>query len=349
MTAYNVSAGAAIADAIRASGLNIYDSLASHPDLVYAQAILEERLTQALVGFDVSAYAQKTRSKVVKTEVAKVLGYPAPRTFQRVRPRFLGQDMDVYVQESNNMQVWNDEVTPGRRFVVMQVVNGSITRVRVATGEVIAALDRTGTLTHKYQARRRARQSGSRLVSERDTVNFVRLLAPVADLSVGTLSSLSPTAPPAAGRVLAIASVYERLRAMVGRTIVNPGAGRDRAHGGALHRLACEALGLGTFADRAQVPDILCQIVEVKLQTNGTVDLGMVSPDSEEPAHDVFPSLRHQDMRYAVAYGERNDGETRITSIVMSTGEDFYTEFTQFGGLVRNSKRQIRLPGNFFD
>jgi len=77
--------------------------------------------------------------------------------------------------------------------------------------------------------------------------------------------------------------------------------------------------------------------------------LGLVSPNSEEPAHDVFPSLRHRDMRYAVAYGERADGKTLITGIVMSTGEDFYTEFTQFGGLVRNVKRQIRLPSDFFD
>lgn len=349
MTPYDAPAGAAIADAIRTSGLSIYDSLVLRPDLVYERSILEERLNQALAGFDVRAYAQKTRSKVVKTEVAKVLGYPAPRSFQRVRPRFLGQDMDVYVQESNNMQVWNDEVTPGRRFVVMQVVNGSITRVKVATGETIAALDRTGTLTHKYQARRRAGQRSSLLVSGQDTANFVHLLAPVADLPATVLSGLSPAAKPTVGWVLSIASIYERLHTMVGRTIVNPGAGRDRAHGGALHRLACEALELGAFADRAQVPDILCQVVEVKLQTNGTVDLGLVSPNSEEPAHDVFPSLRHRDMRYAVAYGERADGKTLITGIVMSTGEDFYTEFTQFGCLVRNVKRQIRLPSDFFD
>jgi len=34
---------------------------------------------------------------------------------------------------------------------------------------------------------------------------------------------------------------------------------------------------------------------------------------------------------------------------VVVTGEDFFLEFNQFGGLVQNKKRQIRLPNRLFE
>jgi hypothetical protein len=86
----------------------------------------------------------------------------------------------------------------------------------------------------------------------------------------------------------------------------------------------------------------------VKLQYRGTIDLGIVRPTSEGGSRFLGPSLRHCDARYLVAYTEEGDHGHVITAVVVSTGEAFFTEFEAMGGLVRNDKLQIHLPGDFF-
>ncbi len=150
----------------RQSGLSIYDALEGQPGLIYPTIVLETRLREMLTGLRWDA-PQRTRSKLAKTVVAEALGYVAPRSFTRLlgRPRFPGQDMDVYVQMSNNLQVWNQEVSPTRRYVLIRVdANNIVTTVRVLTGVEVALLDRTGTLTSKYQAKRRSTRTGALLV-----------------------------------------------------------------------------------------------------------------------------------------------------------------------------------------
>jgi len=341
--------GDEIAAAIRSSRLTIYDPLDGRPELFYDIADLETRLRQHLIG-ERLAYPLRTRSKVVKAQVCAALGYPAPSTFLRVRPRFPGQDLDVYVQKANNLQVWNEEVSPTRRYAIVQLDQGdTITAVRVVTGEVLALLDSTGTLTSKYQAKRRPGFTGSTLVSNSDTDNFVRLLRPVDALDDAVMRTLSPVERPQPGKVLTARAVHERLKRMVGVHIVDPGLDQERYRGQALHELACEVLGLGRYADHGQFPDILCQALEIKLQTSPTIDLGLVSPDSEAPAQEISAGMRHCDVRYSVAYADRiGPKDIVVTAVVLSTGKDFFSHFQRFEGLVRNAKLQIHLPGDFF-
>src|SRR5207302_9984054 len=95
----------------------------------------------------------RTRSKVVKSAVCKILGYPIPAYFQKTQPRFPGQAFDTYVQKSNNLQVWNEELAPSRRYVLIRCLpDDLIGKVKVVTGDTLALLDTTGTLTQKYQA-----------------------------------------------------------------------------------------------------------------------------------------------------------------------------------------------------
>jgi len=51
-----------------------------------------------------------------------------------------------------------------------------VTKVRVVTGDVIAAYDTTGTLTHKYQAKAKTPPAKSYLVSATDTPNVTEKL-----------------------------------------------------------------------------------------------------------------------------------------------------------------------------
>ena len=113
---------------------------------------LEEILQESLC-ISLSGLALRTRSKVVKTEVCKAIGYPVPGSFKRTQPRFPGQNFDVYIQKSNNLQIWNEELDASRRYVIVRVdEDNRIGNVRVISGAELAKLDRTGTLTQKYQA-----------------------------------------------------------------------------------------------------------------------------------------------------------------------------------------------------
>ena len=77
-----------------------------------------------------------------------------PKTFKKTQPRFLGQLFDTYAQGANNRQVWNEELSATRRYVILRIEDADrISRVKVVNGEELAKLDATGTLTQKYQAR----------------------------------------------------------------------------------------------------------------------------------------------------------------------------------------------------
>ncbi len=341
--------GAQIKAAITTSGLDIYQTLVGSPELVFDTVVLEAHLNAELVGQHWPG-PPRTRSKLAKAAVARALGYSVPSSFPRVQPRFPGQDLDVYVQQADNLQIWNEEVSATRRYVLIRVDgHATVVAVRVPTGEVLAVLDRTGTLTSKYLAKRQAGRAGSVLVSAVDTTNLSNLVAPVPHMDNAELAGLGASQLPSAGKVLTIEAVYAKLLPMVGQTIGGKGLASDRLRGAVLHALASRLLGLGDHSDTGQFPDIPCQVLEVKLQTASTVDLGLVTPNSKAQALTLGPGFRHCDTRYAVVYGAMQpDGSVDITELVLATGEDFFSEFQRFEGNVQNKKIQIPLPKNFF-
>ena len=84
---------------------------------------------------------------------------------------------DTYSQKSNNLQVWNEELAPTRRYVIIRISGRHvIDRVKVVTGDALAKLDTTGTLTQKYQARLICRAEAAELISREDTEFVKRLL-----------------------------------------------------------------------------------------------------------------------------------------------------------------------------
>lgn len=334
--------------AIRNSKLSIYDSLANRPDLFLTVDELEVALIEKLRGLALGSYPIRTRSKVFKSAVCEALGYPVPATFQKVQPRFPGQDFDTYVQKSNNLQIWNEEISATRRYVVARPdAKGIIKAVRVLTGEALAKLDKTGTLTKKYQARRKSGRTSSCLLSTYDTNHVISEFLPVNNVD---LSSVSPTAKPSKRHVLSVKAIYAQLLNLVGTKIPDPGHDQERNRGAGLQRAICTALNLKDYADKGQWPDILSQALEIKLQTAQTIDLGLVLPNSRTPAQEVGATIEHRDIRYAVFYGDKQeDGTVLLTSVVVTTGEDFFNEFDKFGGKVINAKLQIPLPGDFFD
>lgn len=336
--------------AIRAKGLKIYDPIPiGDPDFWIPTPELQALLDDGLRGAFLGGLPLRTRSKVVKSRVCEVLGYPIPSSFTKTKPRFPGQFFDTYAQKSNNLQVWNEELAASRRYVLIRVSEGGvITRVKVVTGDALALLDTTGTLTKKYQASCIPSAQTTELISAHDTVRLLPFVSSDIDLSRIT----SPVLHPDAGQILPIKELFSRLSTLVGKRFPYAGADQERNRGATLHRLACKALGYSTYQDDGQFPDIRHQLLELKLQTSPTIDLGLVTPESVEPLDVPMicrKQIRHCDVRYGIFYGEVTDGTVKVTHFLMTSGADFFTRFPQFQGKVLNAKLQIHLPSDFFD
>jgi hypothetical protein len=162
---------------IAKSGKSIYDTLHDNPEYFVPSGDLESILRDGLAGLNLN-YPLRTRSKVLKSKICEILGYPVPASFKKSRPRFPGQDFDTYVQKSNNLQIWNEEISPTRRYVIIRLNEASkVVGVRVVTGELLAKLDNTGTLTKKYQAKSRKPVTDSVLISHSDSYSVQEAIA----------------------------------------------------------------------------------------------------------------------------------------------------------------------------
>ena len=335
-------------DTIRRSGLTIYDHIPpERPDLYIASNALEKILKESLVGISLSGLALRTRSKVVKTEICKAIGYPVPGSFKKTQPRFPGQNFDVYIQKSNNLQVWNEDLDASRRYVIVQVDEDyRIGNVRVISGAELAKLDRTGAVTQKYQAALDVGAEVCELVSKEDVIP--------AEL-IGQESSarlVDPTEDPSLSSLIPIQILFEILKCTIGMEIDYLGMDQERNRGSVLHETVTNLLGYPVYADKGTFPDIPHQLLEIKLQTSRTIDLGLVTPDSlqalDYPAMDGSIVLRHCDVRYALFYGELTGNLVRITNFYLTTGRDLFSRFRRFEGKVLNKKLQIPLPSGFF-
>ena len=334
-------------ESIQQSGFTIYDQIEVGSPIYWLTSLeLQAVLNHKLVGLSLFGLPLRTRSKTVKSEICKALYYPVPSAFKKTQPRFPGQRFDVYTQKSNNLQVWNEDLDLTRRYVLIGINNEDVVfRVKVVTGSDLAPLDTTGTLTQKYQARLKNLEGKYELVKDIDT-------AQVTSLCGANISNESPVDDPIKGNLLPIKVIYEKLKSLVGSKIVNPGADQERNRGAALHRVVCLTLGYSNYEDNGQFPDVRNQLLEVKFQTSPTIDLGLVSPESEAPldmekVNDI--SIRHCDVRYALFYGETEVDQVTITNLIVTNGENFYGRFPKFEGKGLNKKIQIRLPKNYFE
>lgn len=337
--------------AIQSSNLNIYSPVElddTHFWIPTEQ--LEELLNQALNGLDLSGLALRTRSKVVKQSVCSALGYPIPTSFKKTQPRFPGQQLDVYTQKSRNLQIWNEELELSRRYAIIKISEKDvITQVRVLNGQELVKLDTTGTITTKYQARLLPSDETHELISNIDTSELLPHLNP--NLETQFSRTIKPTDEPQPITLLPITEIFKRLSPLIGQNFADPGIDQERNRGEGLHRLVCEYLGYSSYEDKGQFPDIRHQLLEVKLQTSPTIDLGLVLPDSGSnigvtSLHGYNP--KHRDARYAIFHASISDGIVNLERLYVATGADFFNRFKQFEGNVINGKIQIPLPNDFF-
>lgn len=337
---------------IKKSGLTIYDKIEiGDEDLWIPAEALEYILnSSSLVGKSV-ATANRTRSKQVKQMICNVLGYPIPKSFKKTQPRFIGQNFDTYIQKSNNLQIWNEEVSPSRRYVIIRVSDEyKIVSAKVIRGEELAELDNTGTLTKKYQAKLGNPVYGV----EEDSNQYLcdtDVLEELVNHNFNSVSLEKPNDYPDIDTLLSIRELYNKLRELENMKIDYLGFDQERNRGAILHKLICNKLEYESYNDDGTFPDLMNQLLEVKLQTSPTIDLGLVSPNDKTPL-DVpelnGTQIRHCDVRYAVFSGSVEEGKITLNKLYLTSGQNFYDLFPQMAGNVENAKIQIRLPSDFF-
>ncbi len=335
---------------IQKSGFDIYHLIEVGDEKYWIPtAHLQSLLNDGLKGISLNGLPLRTRSKVVKTAVCEALGYPAPKSFKKTQPRFLGQQLDTYTQKSLNLQIWNEELSPTRRYAIIQIsTDDVILRVKVVNGQELTHFDTTGTITTKYQARLETGSEEHELLSQFDTDEMQPYVRPVVDLA----PAHSPISEPESGLLLTVEAIFQKLSPLVGTMFADPGMDQERNRGAALHRLICERLGYKRYEDNGQFPDIRHQLLEVKLQTSPTIDLGLVLPNSID--HLDIQALgnhhpRHCDTRYALFFAKTDGVRVTLTHLFVTTGADFFKRFRRFEGKVTNGKIQIPLPRNFFE
>lgn len=301
------------------------------------RAALERRFVGSR---DLAGHPLRTRGKIAKVMVCEALGLPVPKSFARTTPRFPSEDLDVSVQKANNFQLWNASLHPDRRYAFV-ILSGDDTvhAVRVISGAELERLDDARVATIKRQAGfAEYATAGLKMVGGDTTAVAAWPRTP------GTQAP-DPCAPPD-GRLLLLADLGQRLAPLLGTTINDPGAAQERLRGKELHVRITGLLGYAVHRDTGQHPDVPNQLLELKLQTSPTIDLGATDPLSTAPLGPPFPpTFRHADVRYAVFGGTPTDDESvRLTSLVLVAGANFFTAFRRFGGLDVNSKLQFHLP-----
>ena len=333
-------------DNIMNSNLSIYESIDPENENLYIPTKkLQSILKEALIGFPLKGFALRTRSKEIKSKICRVLGYPVPSSFKKSKPKFPGQNFDVYTQKSKNVQIWNEDIDLSRRYVFLKIdENDIIVAVKVISGKKLIKFDKTGTLTKKYQATMLSKEKS--FCSKNDSSTIQNLI--IDDNT--DLASIDPTAIPHPNELLKIKDVYKKLLPMVGKCINYIDAVQERNRGAELHEMVCRHLGYSIFRDNGQFPDIVNQLLEIKLQTSQTIDLGLHSPKDDIEIMRLNDTIvRTKDIRYAIFDCEVINNTAKINKIYVVSGEDFTNHFPLFKGKGTNAKKQLPLPKNFFD
>lgn len=328
------------------SGLTIYDYISPSDLALYIPTYeLQCILKDTMIGLSLGGYPLRTRSKVVKAAVCKALGYPVPMSFKKTQPRFPGQNFDVYTQKSMNVQIWNEEIDAARRYVFLRPDEADVIKaVKIITGEELVQYDRTGTLTRKYQATMNS--YGRNICSHKDSPTVHNWIVD----SNSNLIKVNPNNYPKRNQLLRISEIYKRLLPMVGKSISYLDAVQERNRGAKLHEMICAHLGYSIFEDDGMYPDIINQLLEIKLQTSPTIDLGLHSPlDGEQILSGEDTDFSSEDVRYAIFDGEVVGCRVLLRNLYLVTGEDFTKYFPLFKGKGTNAKLQLPLPYDFFD
>lgn len=332
---------------IKKSQKTIYEKLTpKNKDLWLGDQELEYLLRSSLLGNSYEGQANRTRSKSINQDICRAMGYPVPKSFKKTHPRFVCQNFDKYAQQSNNLQIWNEEITPTRRYCLIILNDKNVViNVLILSGSTLQEFDSTGTLTTKYQANLIREYNKSTLLSIQDTDNIQDVFG-----KFDTLVTHDPASFPTAKSVMSIERIFDRLKLLEGKNFKI--TGKERIDGDILQGIVYKQLGYTQYRENGQLPDLMNQLLEIKRQTSRTIDLGLFKPDDQEelniPAINGYV-LKVEDLRYAIFYCSIDDTQMTIDKVFLVTGKDFFKCFHLFSGNKQNKKIQLHLKKKYLD
>lgn len=332
---------------IEKSQKTIYEKLTpKDKDLWLGDQELEYLLRSSLLGNSYEGQANRTRSKSINQDICRAMGYPVPKSFKKTHPRFVCQNFDKYAQQSNNLQIWNEEITPTRRYCLIILNDKNIViNVLILSGSTLQEFDSTGTLTTKYQANLINDYNESTLLSSQDTENIQNVFG-----EFNTLATHDPAAFPTTNSIMSIEELFNHLRLLEGKSFKI--TGKERTDGDILQGIVYKQLGYTQYNENGQLPDLMNQLLEIKRQTSRTIDLGLFKPDDQEELN--IPAIngyvpKVEDLRYAIFYCSVDDTQMTIDKVFLVTGKDFFKYFHLFSGNKQNKKIQLHLKKEYWN
>lgn len=155
--------------------------------------------------------------------------------------------------------------------------------------------------------------------------------------------------PPTPALFLTHNEIAQALRTLVGTKFSNLGTGQERGMGQTLEKEIIKTLGYQSYqqTDTGDYPDLLHQLIEVKFQFRGTIDLGKHLPTDPLPIKAPWNKweISPREIRYIIALMEQDAQDNFIVdSIVITSGEKFNEYFSISEGT--NFKIQIPIPSS---
>lgn len=309
---------------------------------------LQQKLAAGLIGKSYFGLPLRSRSKIAKQDVCIALGYDIPKSFAKTKPKFPCQQFDLYLQKSNNLQIWNDDIDPSRRYAIVSLdENDTVQAVKVIDGDELKRLDSTGALTTKYQARIQKDQT------QHTTNDSLDAVYEELEKALSEIPNYSSFDDPDPITLLAIDSLYGFIREKIrGKRIHTDNFVQERTIADQAAALISDLLGYSDYHDDGQFPDLKNQLLEIKLQMSPTIDLGQHLPNETIPIGLTYQGklIDASVCRYAVIVAHRvSENEIELDDLYIASGEHFFEIFTLFGGKVQNAKLQIPLPIDFWE
>jgi len=149
---------------------------------------------------------------------------------------------------------------------------------------------------------------------------------------------------PRAGKVFGIGLVADLVSQHLLGLVIPPDATKNR--GQMLERLVAQILDYDISAGflSGGYPDIRNQLLEVKIQDSGTVDLGRYSPQFEESVPDI-PEFTTRDVRYLIALTDPT--RHTIDGLIYLAGDELENHFKYVADDSYKCQRAIKM--SFFD
>lgn len=353
----------------------IKDCLYTNEEILY----MLKDLKKLKIGTNLSTVQ---KSHFIKYWIIDKLGYDKPlglriKQAKLAKPKFLNQLLDVFVQKSNNLQVWNyipydENVLDGkwntqklkysdcRYLIIKQDSSGNILKYFIKSGKDLAKWDTTGAHTIKWQAnvplhlRKKSCIicSYSNMIFENHKTANLKIkekMAMIRKMDTDPSKPLIKTKPNF-DTLYTNSELCELLSPLIRSRFSNLGAGQERIFGQNLEKIVTKSLGYLNFSqtDTGGFPDLLHQLIEIKFQFSGTIDLGKNLPTDPRPIDEYWNDwgLTNQHIRYCIFLMAFHDGEYHVQSIVVVSGKDFPEYFNICAGT--NFKVQMIIPSDEF-